>query len=145
LIGDRKQQAAMPREGILAHAEVAYPAERCASGSAQTLENPWASIPIAVLHLVVMLANATEAASSTMAGAPSSVSSRAESSSVTRRGVSLIASAYSNPSRSSGVNTGDTRHCGTSLALASSSPSLWAWKYPKSRHHEQPTSAATAM
>ena len=63
-----------------------------------------------------------------MAGAPSCSSSRANSSSVTRGGVSLIASAYSMTSRSSEVNTADSRHRGTSLALASSSPSLWAWK-----------------
>ena len=106
----------------------AYPADGCASGSGQALENPWASIPSAVLHLVAMLAKATEAVSSTMAGAPSWPSRRADRSSVTRGGVSLIASAYSRTSRSSGVNTGDSRHRGTSLALASSSPSLWAWK-----------------
>ena len=78
----------MARERVLAHADVAYPADGCASGSWHALENPWASIPIAVLHLVVMFANATEAVSSTMAGAPSCSSSRADSSSVTRGGVS---------------------------------------------------------
>jgi subtilisin family serine protease len=45
-----------------------------------------------------------------------------------RGGVSVMASAYSITSRSSGLNTVDSRHRGTSLALASSSPSLWAWK-----------------
>ncbi len=85
---------------------VAYPAAGWASGSLHALENPCASIPIAVLHFVVMLANTTEAVSSTMAGAPSCSSSRADNSSVTRGGVSLIASAYSrvgNPCRAGHV------------------------------------------
>ena len=63
-----------------------------------------------------------------MAGAPSLSSNRPNSSSVTRGGVSVIASAYSMTSRSSDVNTSDSRHRGTSLALASSSPSLCAMK-----------------
>ena len=55
-------------------------------------------------------------------------SSPADISSVTVGGVWLIASAYSMTSRSSGVKTSDSRQRGTSRALASSSPSLWAMK-----------------
>ena len=51
LVGDGEQQAAVARERVLAHADVAYPAEGCASGSAHALENPWDSIPSAVLPL----------------------------------------------------------------------------------------------
>ncbi len=83
---------------------------------------------MAMLPRAVRFANPTTAVSSTSAGAPSCSSSRADSSSVTRGGVSVIASAYSITSRSSGVNTADSRQRGTSLAFTSSSPSLWAWK-----------------
>ena len=118
---------------------LAYPAERSASGSLQSFENPCDSMPSAMFARVDMLENAIHAVSSTIAAAPSWSSSRADISSVTRGGVSLIASAYSITSRSSDVNAGDSRHRGTWLALASSRPSSWAWKYPKSRHHEHPT------
>src|SRR5262249_16655413 len=128
LVGDGEQQAAVASERVVAHAEVADPAEGCASGTVHAFENHWASLPSAVLRLVVEFANPTTAVSSTRAGAPSFLSSRADSSSVTLGGVSLIASEYSMTSRSSGVNTVDSRHRGTSLAFASSSPSLWAWK-----------------
>ena len=49
-------------------------------------------------------------------------------SSVTATGVWHIASAYSITRRSTGVNTGESRHRGTSRAFASSSPLLWAMK-----------------
>jgi len=75
-----------------------------------------------------MFAAAMNAVSSTSAGAPSWPSNRPDSSSVTVGCVSVIASAYSNTSRSSGVNTSDSRHRGTSRAFFMSSFSLRAWK-----------------
>ena len=68
------------------------------------------------------------AVSSTSAAGPSCSSSRADSSSVTVGGVFVIASAYSSTSRSSGVNTSDSRQRGTWLALARSRFSFCAWK-----------------
>src|SRR5438093_11738913 len=62
-IGDSDQQAAMTREGLLAHADVASPRAGWASGTLQALENPWTSIPNAVLDLVVRLAKPTQAVS----------------------------------------------------------------------------------
>ena len=73
--------------------DVPEPAERCANGTLHALENPWDSMPTAVLPLVVMFAKPTTVVSSTMAAAPSCASSRENSSSVTRGGVSVIASA----------------------------------------------------
>src|SRR3954454_2480362 len=104
----------------MTYAGVAYRLDGWASGTRHALEKPWDSMPIAVLLLVVMFANPTTAASSTIAAAPSWASSRSDSWSVTRGGVSVMASAYSITSRSSGVNTDDSRHLGTWLALASS-------------------------
>lgn len=69
------------------------------------------------LPRAVMIANPTTAVSSTRAAAPSCLSSSADISSVTRGGVSLIASAYSITSRSNGVNIDDSPQRGTSLAL----------------------------
>src|SRR5439155_11584936 len=95
LVGHSEQQAAVAAERVVAHAEMAVLAEGCASGTLHTLENPCDSIPNAVLALVVEFAKPTTAVSSTRAGAPSCFSSLSDSSSVTRGGVSLIASAYS--------------------------------------------------
>jgi hypothetical protein len=61
--------------------------------------------------------------SSTSAAGPSRSRRPADSSSVTVVGVLVMASAYSSTSRSSGVNTSDSRHRGTWLALARSR--LW--------------------
>ncbi len=85
-------------------------------------------MPSAVLLRLYMFASAMYAVSSTSAAAPSCSSSRADSSSVTVGGVRVIASAYSSTSRSSGVNTVESRHRGTSRAFASSRPSLCAMK-----------------
>ena len=85
-------------------------------------------MPNAVLVRVMKFASAMYAVSSTSAAGPSAASSLADSSSVTVGGVCVIASAYSMTSRSSGVKTSDSRHRGTSRALVTSSPSLWAWK-----------------
>src|SRR5207253_10418068 len=95
LVGDGEQKPAVPRERVIAHAEAAYPRDACANGTAHESEKPCDSMPSAVFERVVMLANPTSAVSSTIAAAPSWSSRRAESSSVTRGGVSLIASAYS--------------------------------------------------
>ena len=85
-------------------------------------------MPSATFARLTMFAAAMNAVSSTSAGAPSCSSSRSDISSVTAGGVWVIASAYSITSRSSGVNTLDSRHRGTSRALSTSSFSLWAWK-----------------
>ena len=85
-------------------------------------------MPKAEFVRVKTFARAIHAVSSTIAGAPSRSSSRVDNASVTVGGVAVMASAYSMTSRSSGVNTGESRHRGTSLAFSSSSPSLWAWK-----------------
>jgi hypothetical protein len=53
-------------ERLLAHADVTYRAEGCASGRSHAEENPWASMPSAVLHLVDMFENATRALSSAL-------------------------------------------------------------------------------
>ena len=74
------------------------------------------------------LARAMNVVSSTRAPGPSAFSNVADSSSVTDGGVCVIASAYSMTSRSRGVKTSETRQRGTSRALATSSPALWAWK-----------------
>ena len=84
---------------------------------------PSATLPRAVMFMTPILA-----VSSSSAGAPSSSSSAADISSVTVSGVWHIASAYSITRRSSGVNTVDSRHRGTSRALASSSPRLCVMK-----------------
>ena len=68
------------------------------------------------------------AVSSTSARRAELVEQPADSSSVTVGGVWVIASAYSITSRSSGVNTSDSRHRGTSRAFVHVEPSLWAWK-----------------
>ena len=78
-------------------------------------------MPSVTLARLAMFAAAMYAVSSTSAGAPSWSSNRSDISSVTAGGVWVIASAYSNTSRSSGVNAADSRHRGTSRALSMSS------------------------
>ena len=80
-------------------------------------------MPCAVLTLPAMLAKPMNTVSSTRAAGPSRSSRLADSSSVTVGGVSVMASAYSSTSRSSGVNTSDSRQRGTWLALTRSR--LW--------------------
>src|SRR5580658_878049 len=122
LVGNGEQQAAVGDERIVGHA-----VEGTASGlRSQAAENSCDSMPIAVLERVMKFASAINEVSSTSAAGPSAFSSPADSSSVTAGGVSVIASAYSMTSRSSGVKTSDSRHLGTSRALATSSPWLWA-------------------
>src|ERR1700722_536106 len=123
------------------HAEEA----RASGLSSQAAENSCDSMPMATLERAMKLANATNAVSSTSALAPSALSSRADNSSVTVGGVCVIASAYSMTSRSSAVKTSDTRQRGTSRALLTSSPSLWAKKYPRSKQKLQPIRLAVAM
>ncbi len=74
-------------------------------------------IPSAVLLLVDMFAKAMHTVSSTIAAEPSRLSRLADSSSVTVGGVFVMASAYSSTSRSSGVNSSDSRQRGTWLAF----------------------------
>src|SRR3977135_4238186 len=93
---------------------------RAASGISHAAEKPCDVIPSAVLLLVDMLAKAMHTVSSTIAAGPSRSSSRADSSSVTVGGVFVMASAYPSTSRSSAVNTSDSRQRGTWLALARS-------------------------
>ena len=62
-----------------------------------------------MLLLVDRLAKAMHAVSSTIAAGPSWSSDRSESSSVTAGGVFVVASTYSSTSRSSDVNTSDSR------------------------------------
>ena len=77
-------------------------------------------MPIVTLLRLTMFAPAMNAVSSTSAGAPSWSSNRSDISSVTAGGVWVIASAYSSTSRSSAVNTSDSRQRGTWLALVRS-------------------------
>ena len=91
------------------------------SGSVHAFENPWDSMPSAVVHRAVRLRR-RPTPRARMARAPSSSSRRADSSWVTCGGVTVMASAYSMTSRSRGVKTGDSRQRETSRALASSSP-----------------------
>src|SRR5690606_5147051 len=130
LVGHREEEAAVGREGVVVvvHAEEANLADAGARGKAHSAENSSDSMPRAMLLRVERLAKATMAVSSMSVSAPSCSSRRADSSSVTSGGVALIASAYSSTSRSSGVNTVDSRQRGIWLALASSSPALWTWK-----------------
>ncbi|UJB44915.1 hypothetical protein [Streptomyces sp. A1-5] len=67
-------------------------------------------------------------ASSTNAGGPGRSSRLAYIASVTVGGVLVMASAYSNTSRSSGMNTSDSRHRATWLALGRSNVAFYAWK-----------------
>jgi len=124
LVGDGEEQVAVGDERVVGHAA----AGRGSGFRSQAAEKPWDVTPSAMLERAYMFASATYAVSSTSAGAPSRSSSRADNSSVTVSGVCDIASAYSMTSRSSGVKTSDSRHRGTSRALLSSSPSLWAMK-----------------
>ena len=105
------------------------PPTRVASGGRpQAAENSCDWMPSATLLRADMFMTPILAVSSTSAGAPSSSSSAADISSVTVGGVWLIASAYSITLRSRGVKASDSRHRGTSRALASSSPRLCAMK-----------------
>lgn len=120
----------MGDERVLGHAVDATPdlSGRLASGISHAAEKPCDSIPCAVLALVAMLAKAMNVVSSTIAAGPSRSSRPAYSSSVTVGGVLVMASAYSSTSRSSGVNTADSRQRGPWLALAMSRFWFNAWK-----------------
>src|SRR6185312_11074857 len=84
----------------------------------QAAENPCDSMPSAVLLRVAKFENAMNTVSSTIAAGPSRSSRRADSSSVTVGEVFVMASTYSSVSRSSAVNTSDSRQRVTRLALA---------------------------
>src|SRR5580704_8673296 len=120
----------MGDERILGHDADATPdfSARAASGISHAAEKPCDLIPCAVLALVAMLEKAMKAVSSTSAAGPSRSSRPADSSSVTVGGVFVMASAYSSTSRSSRVNTSDSRQRGTWLALDRSSFWFCAWK-----------------
>jgi dihydrofolate reductase len=142
---DGEEQVAVGDERVVGHACDATPLG-CARGARpHAAENSWASMPRATFVRANWFASAAHAGSSTSAGAPSASSSRAESSSVTVGGVCDIASAYSMTSLYSSVKASDSRHRGTSRALVTSSPSLCAWKHPRSRQNEQSIRDATAM
>src|SRR5215216_2556784 len=131
LVGDGEQQAAVGDERVVSHEADATPGRAVGAASgfrSHASAKPSDSMPSATLPLVVKLANEMTAVSSTSAAAPSASSSRADKSSVTVGGVWLIASAYAMTSRSSGVNTSDSRHRGTSRAFSRSRFSLCAWK-----------------
>src|SRR5690606_9337046 len=114
LVRDGEQQAAVGQERVVAHT-----VDATASGvRSQAAAKPCDPMPKAILVRAIMFASAMYAVSSTSAGAPSWSSSRADNSSVTAGGVCDIASAYAITSRSSGVKTSDSRHRGTSRALA---------------------------
>src|ERR1700739_1719312 len=102
-------------------------------------------MPCAVLTLLARLAKPMNTVSSTIAAGPSRSSRRAYNSSATVVGVLVMASAYSSTSRSSGVNTSDSRQRGTRLALARSRLWLVAAEEVTGGHQREPTWPATAM
>ncbi len=58
--------------------------------------------------------------------------------------MSVIASAYSRTSRSSGSNSSLSRHCGTASIFPREMPWVCSTQYPKSMHHGQPILTAAA-
>src|SRR5690606_38278761 len=100
LVRDREQQVAVLREHgrRIRHA-----------GSAHRSEKPWLVRPSALLKRDRSFSIATIIVSSTTAGTPSTLLSRATISSVTVGGVAVIASAYSITSFSPVLNASDSR------------------------------------
>jgi len=82
------------------------------------------TIPRATFERAARFMNPILAVSSTSPSAPRSASSAADISSLTVGGVWHTASAYSITRRSSGVNTVDSRHRGTSRAFSTARPRL---------------------